>query len=311
MWYYSPMDAVILCAGYGARLRPVTLYYQKAALGIYAVPPVLYQILNLRNQGCKRFFINMFHQKESLKGILKRFSPSGIEINIIEENEILGTGGAIYNMRDLLKGDFLVINGDSYLDIELARFYEFHESSGNLSSLMLGCRSGKDVSGIGMKDGIITDIDIDKVHDQPFMFYGCHIISSEIFGYFSKSGYSDIILDLYLSLAEDGRLGGYTVSKPLFDIGTFENIKTGLDILVRSSFKAVNIRDYAIYDAKNNSVYFGSDNIKGNIRNSTISYGVTASRGSEIINSVIMQDNHIGPGNRVVNAIVPPGFFRK
>ncbi len=307
------MDAVILSAGYGKRLLPITRFYQKAVLGVYGIPPLLYQIYNLKQKGIKQFFINMHHGKDTLKKLLAAFLPpdGDTAVNLIEENEILGTGGALVNLRKLLSDDFLVINGDSYLDIDLDSFYRFFKQSGCVSALMLGDRENRNISGIGMKAGLINCIDIRKQAKLPYMFYGCHLINRKIFDICSRSGYADIITDIYSTLIKERLLAGYGVKKPLFDIGTFSNIREGLRDLTGSSFEVINLKDFCTYDPKGNSLYFNTcpDTSPERIINSTLSFDVRVSKKARIKNSVIMQNNYIGPEERISESVVPPGFF--
>lgn len=301
------MDAVILSAGFGKRLMPFTRIYQKVGLGVYSIPPVLYQLYNLSRKGVERFFINLHHNKSALKQMVMRFCPQDMDIRFSEEETILGTGGSLYSLQKELTDDFLVVNGDTYLDIDYNNFYDFFRNKRCLAALMLGQRHNRDVSGIGVDNEYISVIDIEKRSDFPNMFYGCHIISKDIFGYFSKEGYSDIIRDLYSFLIKKRMIAGYITNKPLFEIGSFNNIRDGLRILLESGFTAINLRDFCLHDPDNNSLFFNSRPSGGScIKNSTVSYDVRISEGAKIINSVIMQNNTISSGMVIIDQIVPP-----
>lgn len=301
------IDAVILSAGFGKRLLPITKKYQKVALGIYGIPPVIYQLYNLKKKGISRFFINIHHNPLLLKETINKLAPDDIEIIYSEENEILGTGGGIYRLKDQLSEDFLIINGDSYLNIDLKAFIRDYRENKQLALLMLGKRKGKIISGLMANNGYIKEIDIKKIKNLPYMFYGCHILNKEIFNHFTKYHYSDIILDVYMGLLNKDLIRAHITDELLFDIGTFENIRHGLNTLLENNFDLLNIKDFVNYDKSGNSIYFiSSGPSNAIIRNSAISYDVHIEEGANIINSIIMQNNHIKQGQILKDSIVPP-----
>lgn len=303
------MDVVVLSAGFGTRLMPITEKMQKVSLGVYSMPPLLYQLHNLRKKGFKNFYINVFHNKETVIRMLNDFSIEDINIHISEESVILGTGGALIRLKDCLSENFLVINGDSYLDIDILPFYSLHISSRGLATLMLGERKSNAVSGINIDgiDNAILDIDVKKQHNYPFMFYGCHILNKSIFDHYDQNTYMDIVLDVYMHMIKERSIKGFITDRALFDIGTMKNIMSGLALLVRSKFSIINLKDYCDYDEDSNTLYFkGCPAYSDNVMDSTVSYNVTVSKGSRIINSVIMQNNYIPKGLFIEGQIIPP-----
>src|SRR5918912_3915767 len=116
------MRAIILSAGYGTRLWPLTEDRTKPALPILGKPLVGYVAEYIASYGFDEVVVNLHHRPESVRAALGDGSRFGVRLHYVEEPEILGTGGALDNARPLLDdGDpFVVINGKLATDIDLA-----------------------------------------------------------------------------------------------------------------------------------------------------------------------------------------------
>jgi N-acetyl-alpha-D-muramate 1-phosphate uridylyltransferase len=108
-----PDTAVILCAGLGTRMRPLTLTTPKPLLPLDGQPILAHTLAQLREAGVKQFIVNAHHLAEQVEDFL-RAAP---DVTIIREEELLETGGAVAAMaaKGLLpKTPFYIVNGDSY-----------------------------------------------------------------------------------------------------------------------------------------------------------------------------------------------------
>src|SRR6185369_10296192 len=107
------MKAMILAAGFGTRLFPLTIDRTKPAIPFLGKPLVGYVAEYIAKFGIDEFVVNLHHQPQSVISALGDGSEFGIHIKYtIEEPSILGTAGALDNARDLLDGDtFIVVNG--------------------------------------------------------------------------------------------------------------------------------------------------------------------------------------------------------
>ncbi len=120
---------MILAAGLGTRLRPLTYHIPKPLFPVLNQPLVERLCLSLEAQGFQRIFINTFHLFESIEAWHAGFRPRSSEVILVREPELLGTGGGIQNVfvtccnRDL---PLLVINGDVVTDMNLKLLYEMH-----------------------------------------------------------------------------------------------------------------------------------------------------------------------------------------
>src|SRR5215468_7102856 len=114
------MHAMILAAGYGTRLWPLTEDRTKPAIPILGQPLVGYVAEYLARFGCRDIVVNLHHRPESVRSSLGDGSRFGVNLNYIEEPTILGTSGALDNARHLLGDEtFIVVNGKIITDINL------------------------------------------------------------------------------------------------------------------------------------------------------------------------------------------------
>src|SRR3712207_3484182 len=106
------MKGMILAAGFGTRLWPLTEDRTKPAVPFLGKPLVVYAAEYLRDHGVREVTVNLHHRPESVMRALGDGSALGMRVEYSQEEEILGTGGALDRVRDWLSGgDFAVVNG--------------------------------------------------------------------------------------------------------------------------------------------------------------------------------------------------------
>jgi len=149
------MKAVILAAGFGKRLRPLTDYLPKVLMPILGVPAIDHVLKRLLLQGVRQVGVNAHYRSGQVRSHLESTwqkkntnevslanlnkANLNVEVCVAHEEEILGTGGAIYNFRDFIRGEelFWVHNGDIISDIDLASALHFHQARKPLATLIL------------------------------------------------------------------------------------------------------------------------------------------------------------------------------
>jgi len=197
------MKAMILAAGLGTRLQPLTMDRPKALVPIGNKPVIDLIIGYLKNQGITEIVVNAHHHQEQIVKHLDGGRPFGIRIDIRVEQEILGTGGGIENTRDFWDDDpFIVINGDVLTDINLENAYDAHGRSGSPVTLILHDQPPFNQIRIDSKHNIL---DIAQENRPGRMaFTGIHIIDPEVLNRIPKGVFSSII-DCYRRLMEKGK----------------------------------------------------------------------------------------------------------
>jgi NDP-sugar pyrophosphorylase family protein len=133
------LQAVLLAAGRGKRLSPLTDYLPKPLLPVCNVPLIEHSLDALANIGVETVFINLHHAAEQLRRHLACLSYPGMEIVARRESRLSGPAGALRLFKDVIDADdaLLVLSGDALHDIPLDAFYEFHRrGSAPLSVVM-------------------------------------------------------------------------------------------------------------------------------------------------------------------------------
>jgi mannose-1-phosphate guanylyltransferase len=131
------MKAMLLAAGLGTRLRPLSLVRPKVMTPVWGTTMLDYWVERLSGQGVDALIVNAFHLTEQVSSAVRnRRWPIPVEVSL--EKDLLGTGGGIRYALDFFGHDpFLVINGDILCSMDLGAFFSDHLTSGALVSLVL------------------------------------------------------------------------------------------------------------------------------------------------------------------------------
>lgn len=121
------MRAVILAGGLGTRLRAIVSDRPKPMAQVAGKPFLEYQLDHLRTYGIIDVVLCVGHMAEQIRGYFADGRSRGMRIDYAIERELLGTAGAVRNSANFIDGKFLLLNGDSYLDLDLASFTAAHE----------------------------------------------------------------------------------------------------------------------------------------------------------------------------------------
>lgn len=183
---------MILAAGFGTRLRPLTETKPKALMPVANKPILGRNIEFLISHGITEIIVNAHHHHEQVVAYLKEKSSFGLNIEVKVEQEVLGTGGGIKNTEDFWdKEPFLVINSDILTDINLAAVYQVHQTSGALVTLVLhDCEPYNQVQ--VDEQWNITDIAEVNMPGR-YAFTGIHVIHPEVLSHIPQGIFSDII----------------------------------------------------------------------------------------------------------------------
>jgi NDP-sugar pyrophosphorylase family protein len=132
------MKALVLAAGMGERLRPLTEVTPKPMLELGGHPLIHYPLAMLRRAGITDIAINLHHLGAAIQRGLGDGSALGLRITYAPEPVLLGTGGPLGGLRDFLGGDtFVIANSDTILDLDLSAMLKFHRDRAALATIAL------------------------------------------------------------------------------------------------------------------------------------------------------------------------------
>lgn len=129
------MQAVIMAGGKGTRLASVIKDIPKPMVPIAGTPLLLHQIRNLKEDGVTDIIIVTGHLGHVIRDYFKDGSQYGVNFSYFTEEMPLGTAGALWNIRERLEEDFLLLFGDLFLNVSFRRFRDFHRERGALLTL--------------------------------------------------------------------------------------------------------------------------------------------------------------------------------
>jgi len=277
------LRAVILAAGFGTRLWPLTIGRTKPALPLLNRPLISFTIEYLREYGFEDLIINLHHEPSSVMDAIGDGSKYGVRITYsIEEPEILGTAGALDRVKHLLKDDtFVVINGKIVTDINLHKAIETHRRLEAMATLVLKGNPYHER---------FTDVEINKdqsikafagypptlIEYIPLMFTGIHILEPSIFKYIPEGVFSDTVRDVYpQAMAQGERIMAHIGKENWYELSTVER------------YLAVSLRFLSRE---------GRDSVSGE--------GTEIDPGASVSRSVLWRRVKVGPGARLSECIV-------
>lgn len=229
------MKAMILSAGYGKRLNPLTLQHPKPLLKIYNETLLSNTIKFLESYGIKHAVINVHYLGDQIIEYVKK-NKFNLDIKIIREEEILDTGGGILNAIQHFDEAFLCINPDTiwrseYIN-ELNSFEkDFFTKKSKCSMLVVNKQKSFDKSFSGdfnLENGLINRKNKD---DLQYIYTGLQIIKPEIFQGINKKIFS--INTIWNKLIESKELYGFTSNNNFLHVSTlnvYENLLKKLNI---------------------------------------------------------------------------------
>jgi mannose-1-phosphate guanylyltransferase len=218
------MRAMILAAGLGTRLRPLTLKRPKALIPVANKALMDWNIMYLKAYGVSRIVVNAHHHYEQIVSHIDGGRPFGMDIEVRVEPEILGTGGGIRNTQDFWSSadPFIVVNADILTDIDLHKALEMHMRDPGPATLILhDCDPYNKIQ-------VDDRLDILEIPERTgpkksgrLAFTGIHIMDPGLLAYIPDVGFSDVI-DCYRRLIKEGRPPKAYVSSGHYwrDIGT-------------------------------------------------------------------------------------------
>jgi mannose-1-phosphate guanylyltransferase len=212
----TSLKAMVLCAGLGTRLRPLTTLWPKPAIPFLGAPLFRSALATLAGASVREVAINTHHLPEVMARAAdaetRRF---GMSLSMSHESqEIQGTGGGIRGLRAFFSGgDFVVLNGDVLFIVDLAPLVAAHRRSGAAATMGL----------LPMPHGATYNaVEIDEAHHvrriagkgpggprlMPWHFTGVHVMTPTVFDFMRASGAEDINHDVYPRMLEAGLVVG-------------------------------------------------------------------------------------------------------
>ncbi len=226
------IDVIILCGGLGRRLQPVVSDRPKALAKINEKPFLDILIDNLMRYGFKNIILCVGYLKEQIKDHFNY--NKNYNIIFSEEDEPLGTGGALKNARPLISSNpFIVMNGDSISKLNFNKLYDYHiNKNAFLSMVLTQSQSTKDYGNVVL-DGSNRIVSFEEKIDSKrkcLINAGVYMMQKEIFSFMPDGNIFSLEYELFPKLIKD-KCYGFVNENELIDIGTPERYKKAIHII--------------------------------------------------------------------------------
>ena len=222
--------ALILCAGFGKRLNPITLDSPKPLLEIKKISMLERCIYLIEKLGIQKILINTFYLKDQFVDFFQN-KNFNLDIKIIEDGkDILGTGGGIQNMIQVSnENDFIIFNPDtvwhSSYKYEITKMEEIYFEKKIKNILLLANKKlsfDKQLKG----DFNLENNLINKKSEREFIYIGCQIINKKLFTRNKIENFS--IVEIWNNLLDNKKLYGYESHNDFYhltDLNIFNKLK--------------------------------------------------------------------------------------
>jgi mannose-1-phosphate guanylyltransferase len=335
------MKAMVLCAGFGTRLRPLTDKVPKPLVPLCGVPLLRYNFALLKNAGVRQIVVNTHHLgKEMEKGALAIAGDLSLDLHVSrEEKHILGTGGGVRRAQALLgAGTFFLLNGDMIFDVDLGAALAAHRAAGAVATMVLApyprgatyaaveVDAEQNVRRIAGR-GAAADSSLRKMH-----FTGVHVLEHEAIARLPPEGESDINRTAYVRLIHEGaKVHGFVQNGYWGDLGAPRSLlRAHLDVLegrvplqrfrpdgdpfagCAERSPGIHQHPAAVVEGTVNGpalIQEGAVIAKGATvgPGSTIGAKARIDAGARIERAVVWAGTHVASGERVVDQIAAPG----
>jgi NDP-sugar pyrophosphorylase family protein len=302
---------MVLAAGRGERMRPLSDAVPKPALPLPEGPVVGWPLRLARRAGAQRIVVNTWHRAQRMQRILHEIHAPGAEVAVCREEHLMGTAGGLALARDRgLLGDdgpVLVLNGDGVLSLDLSALLLRHQQSADRVSL--GLLPHLDLSRWSRvlldNDGLVTAMrppGPSPTGEVPLLYSGVMVVS--------RSALDDLPVEpggvgerLWSPIMAEGRLGGVLVAGHWREVGTPADYLAAALSQIRDR-RAVHATAVVSTSARLEQVFAGRDaRIEGGavLAESVVAEGAAVRSGARVIRSVLLGPVEVTPGERVAD----------
>lgn len=221
---------MILAAGLGTRLRPLTLTRPKAMIPIANVPLLERTLRLLAKQNVRSIAINLFHLSDAISSAFGDGAELGVQLRYSYEERLLGTAGGVKRMEAFFDETFLVLYADNLWHADLARLLSFHRQRGALVTIATHKTDNPSASGLLLAD---PDGRVIRFQEKPpfrevftdTANAGVYVMEPQIFRYIPRDTVVDFAQDIFPELVNLGMVYALPIGGYVRDTGTPEGYR--------------------------------------------------------------------------------------
>ncbi len=310
------MKAMIMAAGVGSRLMPLTMHIPKPMVPV-GNRPLMEQIVHLLGKhGCTQVIANLHYHSRVINEYFKDGTKYGMSISYSPEEELMGTAGGVKKCDWFLNDTFVVISGDALTDIDITSLLYAHRRNGALATIAL--KQVNEVENFGI---VITDENnkIKSFQEKPkpeealnnMANTGIYIFETEIFKYIPARQFYDFGKQVFPHLVKIGApFYGVSIDDYWCDVGNIAAYRQAHGDLLAGRVRAIP-SGRLIYSSDHAQVLAGKQVIIGDKvkfqGTVVIGDGCMIGAGAVLTNSIIWNDSRIGDRSVINEAVIGSG----
>ncbi len=233
-WETRKMKAMILAAGLGTRLRPLTEEISKPMVPIVNRPVMEHIVELLAHHGFREIYVNLHYHPQAITDYFGDGRKWGVSITYSYEEELMGTAGGVKKLeKELGEGTFLVISGDALTDLDLTSLVTFHRERGGMATLVVTPVEDPSKYGVVIveEDGRITGFQEKPRTEEArsrLANSGIYVFEPQVLDMIPRGEFYDFGSQLFPRFLEEGiPFYGYRHDDYWNDVGSIEEYKAG------------------------------------------------------------------------------------
>ncbi len=309
------IKAMVMSAGMGSRLEPLTLGVPKPLVPVANKPVMSILFENLFEIGIKDVICNTYYLAEK---IIEKYSKNniGINFNYITEDALSGTAGGVKKCQSFFDKDspFVVLSADGLTNADLKKGIEIHKNSGAIATIGIKKIPIEDVSHFGV---VVTDDDgyITEFQEKPpvetaksnYINTGIYIFDYKIFDYIPENTFYDFAKNVFPQLLQEHAINTFEITEYWSDIGTLEQYKQSNNDLFEGK---CHFKHSPIIKTCSGAYISDSDKISKSVKfigNSSIGKNTVIGENTIIENSIIWNDVYIDSNLKIKDSVIATG----
>ena len=309
------LKAMVMAAGLGSRLEPITLRMPKPLIPIMNKPLLDIILTQLKALGVKDVIANTHYLADQ---IISRYEKNklGINFNYIKEETLSGTAGGVKKCQYFFDEgeDFIVLSGDALTNADIKKGIELHKKSGAIATIGVKEIPMELVPSFGVvvtgKDGYVKSFQEKPSMEEAksnLINTGIYIFNYKIFDYIPENTFYDFAKDVFPKLVKEKQINVFEVKEYWNDVGTIQQYKqsmqdifNGVCNIGKIDVKETNLGSYVVGKTKmpNRCRMMGNSVIGSNcklgeyimLRNCIVFDGAEVKSGSEYVNTIILPE---------------------
>lgn len=310
----TKMKAMVMAAGMGSRLEPLTLMFPKPLIPVMNRPLMDIIFSHLHSIGVNDVISNTYYLADQ---IIDRYSKNNLGINFkyIRETELSGTAGGMKKCQFFFDEgeDFIVMSGDVLTTADIKVGIEVHKKSGAIATIGVKQVPHELVSHFGVvvtdENGYITEFQEKPPVEEAksdLINTGIYIFNYKIFDYIPENTFYDFAKNVFPKLLEEGQINTFTVDAYWNDIGTISQYKQSIQDVFNGICK---IEHAKIVDTNLGSYTAGKTKIPSTVRfvgNNVVGSNCKLGEYIKLENCVVLDNSVINTGSELSNCVILP-----